>query len=75
MILYNFEDDLDVEHILLGAPWSSDKYLIALCRYEFDKLGSTDATPKELHLHPMWHDVAMCEGHRCSHIGSASGHV
>ena len=37
MILFSFEDDLDVEHVLLGAPWSFDKYLIALCRYESDK--------------------------------------
>ena len=37
MILFNFEDDLDAERVLLGVPWSFDKYLIALCRYESDK--------------------------------------
>ncbi|XP_075654881.1 uncharacterized protein LOC142625057 [Castanea sativa] len=36
-ILFTFEDDLDAERILLGAPWSFDKYLIALCRYETDQ--------------------------------------
>ena len=36
-ILFTFEDELDAERILLGAPWSFDKYLVALCRYETDQ--------------------------------------
>ena len=37
LILFTFEDELDAERILLGAPWSFDKYLVALCRYETDQ--------------------------------------
>ena len=37
LILFTFEDELDAEKILLGAPWSFDKYLVALCRYETDQ--------------------------------------
>lgn len=37
MILFNFEDDLDAERVLLGAPQSFDKNLIALCPYESNK--------------------------------------
>ena len=37
LILFTFEGELDAERILLGAPWSFDKYLIALCRYETDQ--------------------------------------
>ena len=37
LVLFTFEDELDAERILLGAPWSFDKYLVALCRYETDK--------------------------------------
>ena len=44
LILFTFEDELDAEKILLGAPWSFDKYLIALCRYE------TDQSLKDLHF-------------------------
>ena len=36
-MLFKFEDKLDAERILLGAPWSFDKYLVALCRYETDQ--------------------------------------
>ena len=36
-MLFTFEDELDAEQILLGAPWSFDKYLVALCRYETDQ--------------------------------------
>nr|POE86803.1 hypothetical protein CFP56_38719 [Quercus suber] len=36
-MLFTFEDELDAERVLLGAPWSFDKYLIALCRYETDQ--------------------------------------
>ena len=28
---------MDIERILLGALWSFDKFLIALCRYETDQ--------------------------------------
>lgn len=28
---------MDAEQILLGASWSFDKYLIALCQYETDQ--------------------------------------
>ena len=34
---FTFEDKLDTERILLGAPWSFNKYLGALCRYETDQ--------------------------------------
>ena len=44
LILFTFEDELDAEKILLGAPWSFDEYLVALCRYE------TDQSLKELHF-------------------------
>ena len=37
LILFTFEDELDAEKIFLGAPWSFDKYLVALCRYETDQ--------------------------------------
>ena len=37
LILFTFEDELDAEKILLGAPRSFDKYLVALCRYETDQ--------------------------------------
>jgi len=37
LILFTFEDELDAEKSLLGAPWSFDKYLVALCRYETDQ--------------------------------------
>ena len=36
---------MDAKRILLGAPWSFDKYLVALCRYE------TDQSLKELHFY------------------------
>ena len=36
-MLFTFEDELDAEQILLGAPWSFDKYLVALCSYETDQ--------------------------------------
>ena len=44
LILLTFEDELDAKKILLGAPWSFDKYLIALCRYE------TYQSLKDLHF-------------------------
>lgn len=37
LILFTFEDELDAERIILGAPWSFNKYLTALCRYEIDQ--------------------------------------
>ena len=37
LILFTFKDELDAEKILLGTPWSFDKYLVALCRYETDQ--------------------------------------
>lgn len=37
MILFIFENDLDAGRVLLGAPQSFDKYLVALCRHESDK--------------------------------------
>uniref|UniRef100_A0A7N2N0Z6 CCHC-type domain-containing protein n=1 Tax=Quercus lobata TaxID=97700 RepID=A0A7N2N0Z6_QUELO len=37
LILFTFKDELDAKKILLGAPWSFDKYLVALCRYETDQ--------------------------------------
>lgn len=30
-MLFTFEDEFDAEPVLLGAPWSFDKYLISLC--------------------------------------------
>ena len=36
-MLFTFKDELDAERILLGAPWSFDKYLVALFRYETDQ--------------------------------------
>ena len=36
-MLFTFEDELDVERILLGVPWSFNKYLVALCCYETDQ--------------------------------------
>lgn len=36
ILLFTFEEELDAERVLLGEPWSLDKYLIALQRREDD---------------------------------------
>lgn len=36
ILLFTFEEELDAEWVLLGEPWSLDKYLIALQRREDD---------------------------------------
>ena len=38
-------------------------------------LGSMDAAPEEPHLRPTRRNAVMCEGHRCPHIGVATGRV
>ncbi|XP_030959046.1 uncharacterized protein LOC115980996 [Quercus lobata] len=36
IMLFVFENELDANRVLLGEPWSFDKYLIVLRRYEDD---------------------------------------
>ena len=36
ILLFVFENELDANRVLLGEPWSFDKYLVVLCTYEDD---------------------------------------
>ena len=36
VLLFVFENEVDTNRVLLGEPWSFDKYLIVLCRYKDD---------------------------------------
>ena len=36
ILLFVFENELDANRVLLGEPWSFDKYLVVLRRYEDD---------------------------------------
>ena len=36
VLLFVFENEVDINWVLLGEPWSFDKYLIVLRRYEDD---------------------------------------
>ena len=34
VVLFSFDNKADVDHILLSAPWSLDKHIMVLARYE-----------------------------------------
>ena len=34
VVLFVFSNKTDVDRVLLGEPWSYDKYLVSLCRLE-----------------------------------------
>ena len=35
-VFFLFAEESDVNKVLLGKPWSFDKYLVVLCRYDDD---------------------------------------
>ena len=49
-VLFQFEDEKDLDRVLLLSPWTFDKYLVLL-----HKLGASEAVKKvQFHTTPFW---------------------
>lgn len=58
LILFSFENPMDVDHILLSEPWSFDKHIMVLSRYNIE----APISEHELTLVPFWvqlHDIPL----------------
>lgn len=54
IVLFLFQNEEDMERVLWSSPWSFDKYLLVLHKFEYGDLGSTisfDRTPFWVQIH------------------------
>lgn len=74
ILLFTFEEELDAERVLLGEPWSFDKYLIVLRCHEVDKSLSSLCFNSakfwvQVHDLPLWRMFQEAAGALCQIMG------
>lgn len=56
IVLFLFQNEEDMERVLWSSPWSFNKYLLVLHKFEYGDLGSTisfDRTPFWVQIHEL----------------------